>query len=702
MPRLEVPESSERAAGRVLQQDEPCVVITTVHKFADAGHLNDRAEHHRARRRGPPHPGGQVRQGVARGRAEREVLRRDRHARSRTASSPPSSLFGDPDDPDFIMSRYTPEQSIARRLHQAGRSSRAAPSASTSTRTTSTRPSTNSPRTRASTRTRRSSCPTEASHIETVLSNPERIDAVCADIVEHYLTYVAPLGQKAQVVAYNQDLVVAYAERIEAELQRLGDRAALPSADGTPGATREVAVVMHVVDSKDTPAHLQEVHPDRRAGRGTEAALQEGRRPAVVRRRHREVDDRLQRPHRGRPVPRQAAEGREPVPDDHPARTGRGRTRSPASARSSAASSTTSGSRRPSARRSSALRPAATRRPRRGQRHRHRAAGRQVRQELTHMLTRCRRHRHVRRSLDALAERTERIPDDTDAAQRLHRGLRRAPDASGSSSTRTRCSPVQVAVPVAREGLRVHPAARRLQGRSCGRSRREDHGPDPRAHDRRPRASRRRPQRHPRRRRHAEGQEDREQPAHRPAAGRPKQPGDVFQEVLDSIEARLRRLRRHHARSTRASRSASRSCGPRRSTTSRSRSPSWSRPWQSPRTSSPPTGPQTETIGVVDHPVRRRPHPDRRGEHPARACTRSCPTSSSASTPSSSRSSTAAGPSRRGRQEGPPRTAEGAEGLQPRGRPGPVRQDLRVRAGELLNDRCRVAPDNHSPAGDRG
>ena len=69
---------------------------------------------------------------------------------------------------------------------------------------------------------------------------------MCSDIVDHFLTYVAPLGQKAQVVAYNQKLVVAYAHAIEAELER--GSAVMPD-----GRLREVGVVMHVADSKDTP-----------------------------------------------------------------------------------------------------------------------------------------------------------------------------------------------------------------------------------------------------------------------------------------------------------------------------------------------------------------------------------------------------------------------------------------------------------------
>jgi len=86
----------------------------------------------------------------------------------------------------------------------------------------------------------------KASHIETILSNPDRVAAVCVDIVDHFLTYVAPLGQKAQVVAYNQKLVIAYANAIEEELERR-------SATISDSRLRTVGVVLHIADSKDTP-----------------------------------------------------------------------------------------------------------------------------------------------------------------------------------------------------------------------------------------------------------------------------------------------------------------------------------------------------------------------------------------------------------------------------------------------------------------
>lgn len=42
MPRMSVP-ANKRELWKMLKRDEPGVVITTVHKFAEAGHLNDRS-----------------------------------------------------------------------------------------------------------------------------------------------------------------------------------------------------------------------------------------------------------------------------------------------------------------------------------------------------------------------------------------------------------------------------------------------------------------------------------------------------------------------------------------------------------------------------------------------------------------------------------------------------------------------------------
>lgn len=58
----------------------------------------------------------------------------------------------------------------------------------------------------------------KASHISVVVRDKDRIDAVCKDIVNHYRTRIAPLGLKAQIVAYDRATCVAYYEAITALL----------------------------------------------------------------------------------------------------------------------------------------------------------------------------------------------------------------------------------------------------------------------------------------------------------------------------------------------------------------------------------------------------------------------------------------------------------------------------------------------------
>ena len=58
----------------------------------------------------------------------------------------------------------------------------------------------------------------KASHISVVVRDKDRIDAVCKDIVSHYRARIAPLGLKAQIVAYDRATCVAYYEVITALL----------------------------------------------------------------------------------------------------------------------------------------------------------------------------------------------------------------------------------------------------------------------------------------------------------------------------------------------------------------------------------------------------------------------------------------------------------------------------------------------------
>jgi type I restriction enzyme R subunit len=257
MPRLVVP-SNKRALWKVLKRDEPAVVITTVHKFAEAGHLNDREniivlvdEAHRSQE-------GKF------GKAWRAAVPNAKFFGATGTAVEDSqrstfALFGDPDDPDLVMSRYTPEQSMAdgftKPVVVEGRSVgfelNKAELDEAFDELAEAEDLDEDEKVFLS---------GKASHVETVLSNPQRVAAVCTDIVEHYLKYVAPLGQKAQVVAYNQRLVVAYAEAIRSELQRLGAAAEMPGVDGGTGKAREVAVVMHVADAKGTPAQLKKYY----------------------------------------------------------------------------------------------------------------------------------------------------------------------------------------------------------------------------------------------------------------------------------------------------------------------------------------------------------------------------------------------------------------------------------------------------------
>lgn len=243
MPRMNVPKGRQELFA-LLRSGEPGVIITTVHKFAEAGHLNDRSnivvlvdEAHRSQegdlgkawRRAVPNAKFFGATGTAIQDKDRSTFK----------------LFGDPDDPDFVMSRYTPEQSIAdgftKPVIVEGRSvgfsldKEALDEAFDELAVDESLDE-----------DEKVFLSGKASHIETILSNSERVAAVCADIVDHFLTFVAPLGQKAQVVAYNQNLVIAYARAIEAELERRS--ALMPD-----GQLREVGVVMHVKDSKDTP-----------------------------------------------------------------------------------------------------------------------------------------------------------------------------------------------------------------------------------------------------------------------------------------------------------------------------------------------------------------------------------------------------------------------------------------------------------------
>ncbi|SVC17667.1 uncharacterized protein METZ01_LOCUS270521, partial [marine metagenome] len=103
----------------------------------------------------------------------------------------------------------------------------------------------------------------KASHMSVVVKDSDRIEAVCADIVDHYRTKMAPLGLKAQVVAYDRATCVAYHEAISALLE--------------PG---EEATVVMTTTAKDDPSEWAAWNLDREE-------------EAVIKDRFKDIDDPL-------------------------------------------------------------------------------------------------------------------------------------------------------------------------------------------------------------------------------------------------------------------------------------------------------------------------------------------------------------------------------------------------------------------------
>jgi type I restriction enzyme R subunit len=148
-------------------------------------------------------------------------------------------MFGDPDDPGRVMHLYSMERSITdgasvpihveTRLVDFHLDGKALDEAFEEMATEE-----------SLTEEQREFLSGKAAHVKTLLMNPGRIRAVCTDIVDHFQSKIAPLGMKAQVVAYDRELVVAY----EAEMKGLLLER---------GLAYGVEVVMSVGTSKDEP-----------------------------------------------------------------------------------------------------------------------------------------------------------------------------------------------------------------------------------------------------------------------------------------------------------------------------------------------------------------------------------------------------------------------------------------------------------------
>ncbi len=97
--------------------------------------------------------------------------------------------------------------------------------------------------------------------LTSVFANPERIHAVCQDIVDHYLAGAYRNGLKAQVVAYNRELAVAYTDKINELLAGFEAAQVLAEVGKHDRITAEVNI--SISDSKDEdpamrPFHLSE------------------------------------------------------------------------------------------------------------------------------------------------------------------------------------------------------------------------------------------------------------------------------------------------------------------------------------------------------------------------------------------------------------------------------------------------------------
>jgi type I restriction enzyme, R subunit len=240
LPRLRV-AGTRNALQRMLAEDRRGIIVTTIFRFKGAGFLNDRSniivlvdEAHRTQDR---LLGDDMRKALPHaqffGLTGTPIADLDRNT---------FKLFGDPNDPGWVLNRYSMERSITDGssvpIHVDTRLvdfhiSRAALDEAFAAMADE----------EGLTDDERELLADRAAQARTIVRNPDRIRTVCADIVDHYLAKVAPIGLKAQVVAYDRELCVAYYDEITRLLEQRGlsDEA-------------QAKVVMSIGTEKDEPA----------------------------------------------------------------------------------------------------------------------------------------------------------------------------------------------------------------------------------------------------------------------------------------------------------------------------------------------------------------------------------------------------------------------------------------------------------------
>jgi len=220
---LKTAETKEELRN-LLKNDARGVIITTIFRFSEAGLLNDRSnivvmvdEAHRTQE-------GRL------GLDMREALPNAKFigltgTPISTDDKNTFSMFGDMDDPDGALNHYSVERSI----HDG-----ATLPVHVETRLVSfqfNREELQKAFDELADEEKldddqRGKLATKASDISIVVRDQDRINAVCKDIVDHFRARIAPLGLKAQVVAYDRATCVAYYDAITALLNE-GEEAAV-------------------------------------------------------------------------------------------------------------------------------------------------------------------------------------------------------------------------------------------------------------------------------------------------------------------------------------------------------------------------------------------------------------------------------------------------------------------------------------------
>ncbi|MFD1211806.1 type I restriction endonuclease subunit R [Arthrobacter sp. GCM10027362] len=246
LPRL-LQADSTPDLQRALAEDKRGIIVTTIHKFADAGLLNSRDNIivlvDEAHRTTEGMLGKQMREALPNaqffGFTGTPIADKDRNT---------FKLFGDPNDDGWALNTYTPERSIADGttvpIHVAPRLVEF-----------SIHKELLDEAFEAFAEEQELSDDSvelikgKLTKLSTIMSNPERVEKVCADIVEHFYSHINPLGMKAQIVAYDRPLCVAF----EQEINRLLDARHQEALVRNPDYVRDEAAVVMSAGSKDDP-----------------------------------------------------------------------------------------------------------------------------------------------------------------------------------------------------------------------------------------------------------------------------------------------------------------------------------------------------------------------------------------------------------------------------------------------------------------